>query len=334
MEQPYIGSQISLISQLDIRYEGILYSVDTVGATITFAKVRSFGTEDRRSVKPIPARDELYEYIIFKAGDIKDLVVVEELSHGIMEDPAIIKASQDPLPPIQRAAVDAGIEYYNTRFDGMSSQTRTQPGDIKPIGDRRKKHVPTFSEIAKSGISDDSEIVQGHQTRHHSYNDRQAHSGTDPATSRHPGFEQRHAGRQKHFDSEFDFEKAENEFQNVIAGMTGSMGNMNLHHYGTKEDPKVADKSEIEECYNKAVSFFDEISCEARDKEEGKIVRVPRNKERLVNQETFGVEAVSELSMIYRGARHYRGRLRGGYRHGYRRDGWRSFNNNFERQAL
>lgn len=34
---PYIGTKISLVSKSEIRYEGILYSIDTKDAVVTFA---------------------------------------------------------------------------------------------------------------------------------------------------------------------------------------------------------------------------------------------------------------------------------------------------------
>ncbi|XP_034068223.1 LOW QUALITY PROTEIN: protein LSM14 homolog B-B-like [Gymnodraco acuticeps] len=92
---PYIGSQISLISKAHIRYEGILSSVDTDRSTVALAKVRSYGTEDRRADRPVPPKDEMYEYIIFRGSDIKDITVSEppKQHHGLPRDPAIVQSS-------------------------------------------------------------------------------------------------------------------------------------------------------------------------------------------------------------------------------------------------
>lgn len=58
--------------------------------------MRAFGTEDRPTPTPISPRGNIYDYIIFKATDIKDLVVCEkpkmepDQSGGLSFDPAIV----------------------------------------------------------------------------------------------------------------------------------------------------------------------------------------------------------------------------------------------------
>eukprot|EP00211_Chloroparvula_japonica_P002757 CAMPEP_0119119992 /NCGR_PEP_ID=MMETSP1310-20130426/1233_1 /TAXON_ID=464262 /ORGANISM="Genus nov. species nov., Strain RCC2339" /LENGTH=519 /DNA_ID=CAMNT_0007109455 /DNA_START=56 /DNA_END=1613 /DNA_ORIENTATION=+ len=73
----FLGSKISLISNSDIRYEGTLYTIDTEKSSVVLSNVKHFGTEDRRKDNPCPPSDKIYEFIIFRGTDIKDLTVCE-----------------------------------------------------------------------------------------------------------------------------------------------------------------------------------------------------------------------------------------------------------------
>uniref|UniRef100_A0A182MJZ2 Lsm14-like N-terminal domain-containing protein n=1 Tax=Anopheles culicifacies TaxID=139723 RepID=A0A182MJZ2_9DIPT len=93
---PEIGSCISLISKADIRYEGLLFTVDPERCTIALARVKSYGTEDRETQFPIAPQNQCYDYILFRGSDIKDIRVIN--NNPVPNDPAIM---QMHLPPQQ-----------------------------------------------------------------------------------------------------------------------------------------------------------------------------------------------------------------------------------------
>ncbi|XP_011297907.1 protein LSM14 homolog A isoform X2 [Fopius arisanus] len=92
---PELGSKISLISKADIRYEGRLFTVDPHECTIALANVRSFGTEDRETQFAVAPQNQVYEYILFRGSDIKDIRVVNNVN-TLPNDPAIVQMTVQP----------------------------------------------------------------------------------------------------------------------------------------------------------------------------------------------------------------------------------------------
>jgi len=101
---PYIGSKISLVSNSEIRYEGVLYTINTQESTIALQGVRCFGTEGRK-MPEIPPSSEVYDFIIFRGQDIIDLTVLEACQ--AVNDPAIVSINQRPPGGKGNASNDA-----------------------------------------------------------------------------------------------------------------------------------------------------------------------------------------------------------------------------------
>ncbi|KAL2265262.1 hypothetical protein VTJ83DRAFT_6362 [Remersonia thermophila] len=97
----FIGARISLISRSDIRYSGTLHSINSDDSTVSLENVRSFGTENRKTNPDefVPPSDQIYEYIVFRGTDVKDL--------RIEEGPAPVKEEKPPVMPNDPAILGA-----------------------------------------------------------------------------------------------------------------------------------------------------------------------------------------------------------------------------------
>lgn len=63
---------------------------------ISSSSVRSFGTEDRETAYPIMPQPTVYDYILFRGSDIKDIRVVNNVT--IPNDPAIMQMQMNQQP--------------------------------------------------------------------------------------------------------------------------------------------------------------------------------------------------------------------------------------------
>jgi hypothetical protein len=142
-----LGSRISLISKKNIRYEGILYSINEADATVALQDVKSFGTEGRLLDATgfstfVPPNDQVHAYLLFRGQDIKDLHVHEMLP-GVVLPPAPAGAAAVTPPPAAPTAA---------RVDAKPvpppSQTPASALDSKPTHTENKveEKKPTATE--------------------------------------------------------------------------------------------------------------------------------------------------------------------------------------------
>lgn len=368
---PYIGSKISLISKSDIRYEGILHEVDTKASTVALENVKVCGTEDRRKNKEefVPPSDQIYEYIVFRGSDIKDLTVKEAPPKKPQpaSDPAIISSAKPaaitPLKPLQASsriptATQNVTKPVTSTVEKSSLITPTLSGTLKPVPSTIPSARATFTlndlNTGLKGLSFQKQATDSTKnptaskapivptlnsikpTSTHSMNGH--YSGTNTTEPRKPTQDSSYdisTGRKPGIGYMQERNAYSTENPNPHKGMhyrgRGRGGYYRGRSHGgiyvpkvdfdiqssnakfdkeslLEENPEMVSDVQSTVYYDRSVSFFDNISCEAKDEvAEGHA----RNRENYqLNMETFG-KARSYRGGYGRGG--YRGRGRGQY---------------------
>ena len=75
----FIGKTITLISNSENRYVGLLHEINAQDSTVSLRHVRSYGSEGRRNgIDRVFPSDRVFEYIVFRGSDVKDLKISDE----------------------------------------------------------------------------------------------------------------------------------------------------------------------------------------------------------------------------------------------------------------
>ncbi|KAI9453955.1 Scd6-like Sm domain-containing protein [Lactarius psammicola] len=148
MALSFIGKPISLISHSDVRYRGILAGIDPAASTIQLSNVYSMGTEMRRPpTEFIPPVQEPYQYIIFRASEVKDLSVDEPAPlRSVHDDPAVLGASAP-------TAANGYSQYPPTVAQPVPQQQPQQQPYTPQQPQQQQSHTPAPGR-ARSGGSD------------------------------------------------------------------------------------------------------------------------------------------------------------------------------------
>lgn len=302
---PYIGSKISLISNSEIRYEGVLYTINTQESTIALQSVRCFGTEGRK-MPDIPRSSEVYDFIIFRGQDIKDLTVLESCS--AVNDPAIVSINQKPqqqarlgkgggggnwsgstAPSYTGGYSSSGYGGFNSGYSAWNCGGKSSTKGAGKKGDASKgKGGQGEWKGGKKGGGDLKGKGKGKSFKGGDGKGKGGKKGHDKGGKRSGGRTasgmggipvgelqpEENAEVKKECAEDFDTTAANDKFEKVldIDGVEG-----------------VEDRLKPLSGYDKAKSFFDSISCEATERPiEAERPKADREKAREFDKETFG----------------------------------------------
>jgi len=413
---PYAGSKISLISKSDIRYVGTLHSINQQDSTVSLEQVRSYGTEGRKKNKSeeISGTDQIYEYIVFRGSDIKDLQVCEAPQRPpqppqvqVPKDPAILGTTApaaSSIPPgfsMMQGLVDGNmlppnlqvplnginpylLQLYQQQLWQQQLQQQQQPAASllktnDPASNDQNNNI--ISAMEKLNLAADpnakpkdeaqqakatTEKTDGSNQQNDKNNNRSQNNSNNYNNRNYNSNNRFQRGnRQNNYrrgsnqrgrrnwnnskqitipDSDFDFETSNAKFKELSNKEADKNEKKEQTEEGNVQDGETQEESGAEEkpqenFYNKSSSFFDNISCESKDRaeEQGKKFdrRAKQYEERKLNMETFGQATVNRGG--HRGYRRnnyhsYRGRnynRNGGYhRNNYRNNYNNNYNNN------
>ncbi|KAG0701529.1 Scd6-like Sm domain-containing protein [Suillus ampliporus] len=275
MALSFIGKPISLISHSDVRYRGILAGIDPAASTIQLSNVFSMGTESRRPPSEfIPPVQEPYQYIIFRASEVKDLAVDEPTPlRSVHDDPAVLGASapgtqpqynaygpqyqqpvvaQPPPPQAQPSVYPPPVPVQDAPAPPMIPVVQANDAPGPSTGPSRVNSVHTAAasmETVQRALGD----LRG------SNNTAPMHGGRGGRRGHHGHGAEAKAADIKVPVTDFDFQSSNALFDKTAVAPKKKDGDDENGVSSDRDSP--ADKKEEEDrAYNPTKSFFDSLS--------------------------------------------------------------------------
>jgi len=293
-QNPLLGNKISLISKKNIRYEGTLYSINEANATVALQNVKSYGTEGREKTDPdtayVAPQEGIHAYLLFRGCDIKDLHVHE--------------TPKPPEPPAEAAAPPPPPPAADTSLPAPPPPpAATAPASGEPSKGKENQPSTATHERGSNNNAPKQQQRQANNSRRGGATNSAAQVGTGASllNRKARGSVQGGPGPES-VEGEFDFQAKLNEFDKES----------DPHGNHDEEDDEAGDEVHPDSHYEKD-DFFDSISCDALDRQQGIDNRLRGAQERNLNTETFGAVALNSQRRR-RGRGYGRGGGRGGGR--------------------
>lgn len=195
----YIGKTISLISNKNLRYVGILENINGEDATVSLKLVRPFGTEGRMAAQGLAHMEvmpgaDIYDFVVFRGTDVRDLTVLDEAIDDVQPQP--YTGATYPAVPTQ------GMQAGPT---GAPAQAPSGPGGVA----QQQQAVPTGSSDSKTEKAPESKPSPTPASR----------TKPEPsATTKEKSPKPVDRPEPEEQSGEFDFEKANARFEKKSAG--------------------------------------------------------------------------------------------------------------------
>lgn len=281
-----IGNLITIILLNEVRYDGILFSINSKEASVVLRDVKCKGTEDRVQdpTKKVPSSSAVMNFVIFPGNEIQDLYVHEEP----VEEPVV-----PPAPPkVQEITINQTTAIVESAaFNNLPIPPKKET--LENLSNENKIPASNSNNQNRNNASHRQVTSQG----------AAAVGGVGVAHSSNVGKgEHLLQGRKPHGTKELDkaIKAKEFDISSANAGFDKAVILAEVAASTTSEAVK----------YSKD-SFFDNLSCESIDRAEGRSMRITGQAERKMNLDTFG--AIAARSNHHRGGYgNYRGGGRGG----------------------